>query len=292
LNGYSIELAQDAEISSGRRSVGLYFFQRLVYELKMRMEAEVSRFLDTHMGGTGYQATTVDTSMEENPYLDPIDVSLDPVKGTATDLASLMPEVPSDFGKPQRMSRRERRRADQNMFSEKMVSLLEENNRILANYGYRFEAMQSQIDSERESRADGIESIREEVRALREIVKTSITTGGTPFSGSPGVAGMPAVEVIFERNAHSLSAAHKAALNRIDIAMKQNASLQATIIGYADRTGDPDYNAWLSRQRAEAVRAYLLEKGLNPERMQMSYVGDSASDAPNPADRKVEVILQ
>lgn len=293
LDGYRIELDQGAEVSAGKRSVGLYFFQRLVYQLKVRMEEEVSRFLDQHMGGTGSSPTTHETSEEETPYLVPLDLSLDPMKNNAADLAAIMPEMPSDFGKPQKMSRRQRRRADQNLFSEKMVSLLEENNRILANYGYRFESMQSQIDSERETRADGIESIREEVRALREIVKTGFTSGAaTGPVASTDAAAPPMVEVIFERNGHELSAAHRASLNRIDIAMRRNTSLHAMIIGYADRTGDPDYNAWLSRQRANAVRAYLLEKGLPPDRLEMNYVGDAASDAPNPADRKVEVLLQ
>lgn len=292
LDGYKMSQEWDAEVASGAQSVGLYYFQRLVYDLKLRMEAEVSKFLDAQLGGVETPGATSRVQTEDGPYLDPLDLSLDPVEGNDTDLAAMMPELPTDFGKPRKMSRRERRSAEQNMYSEKLVSLLEENNRILANYGYRFESMQSQLDAEREARAGGIESIREEVRALREIVKTGFTTGATRPPTSSGGEAPAMIEVIFERNEHELSAAHRASLNRVDIAMKRNRSLQAMIIGYADRTGDPQYNAWLSRQRASAVRTYLIAQGVEPDRLEMNYVGDAASDAPNPADRKVEVLLQ
>ncbi|WP_026340507.1 OmpA family protein [Thioalkalivibrio sp. ALJT] len=40
-----------------------------------------------------------------------------------------------------------------------------------------------------------------------------------------------------------------------------------TLVGHADRIGDPQYNLDLSQRRAESVRATLIENGVNPDIM-------------------------
>ena len=52
---------------------------------------------------------------------------------------------------------------------------------------------------------------------------------------------------------------------------KQNPRIQIT--GYADRLGNHDHNLQLARQRAEAVRDYLVSRGVEAELIEISALG-------------------
>lgn len=293
LSGYSLSANRAEGLSNADKRIELYLFQRLVYDLKMAMEKEVAQFLDLKMPDASISDGQVLTESDANtrPQLDALDVRLEPFENGQQSLAELKPQLPVDFGKP-RKSRRKRRGGLDPDFAERMVQLMEENNRILSNYGSRFEDLQSQIVDERSQRNEGIELVREEVRSLRDLVKTALSGTTLPEAGAGALGASLTVEVVFERNAHQLSPAHKASLNRIDIAMKQDTGLRASITGFADRSGNPDFNAWISEQRAQAVFNYLTSLGIEGSRLDVSYVGDAASDSTNPSDRKVAVLLK
>ena len=55
--------------------------------------------------------------------------------------------------------------------------------------------------------------------------------------------------------------------------------------GYADRLGDEAYNQKLSEKRADAVKAYLTEKGVSPDLVQTEGRGeaDAVVECPDPA---------
>lgn len=292
LSGYSLSANRGEGLSMADKRIELYLFQRLVYDLKMAMEKEVARFLDIKLPDSMISETQALTESETStrPQLKGLDVSLEPFENGKQSLADLKPQLPVDFGKP-RKTRRNRRDGLEPVFSERMVALMEENNRILSNYGSRFENLQSQITDERWQRNEGIELVREEVRSLRELVKTALS-GSTPPVAGGTVGASDVVEVVFERNAHELTPAHKASLNRIGIAMKQDPGLRGFITGFADRSGNPDFNAWISEQRAQAVFSYLTSRGVAGSRLDVSHVGDAASDSANPSDRKVVVQLR
>jgi outer membrane protein OmpA-like peptidoglycan-associated protein len=57
-----------------------------------------------------------------------------------------------------------------------------------------------------------------------------------------------------------------------------------TIEGYADSTGDETFNKQLSQDRAEAVKAYLLKKGVEPSRLEAVGLGTEHPVAPNDTD--------
>ncbi|MEZ4759405.1 MAG: OmpA family protein [Flavobacteriales bacterium] len=50
-------------------------------------------------------------------------------------------------------------------------------------------------------------------------------------------------------------------------------------------SGNADLNLQLSRQRAKAVRNYLLQRGIEPDRLMVNYYGDSLSDGRDPSER-------
>lgn len=64
-----------------------------------------------------------------------------------------------------------------------------------------------------------------------------------------------------------------------DLASKvQGVNLEVVIaIGYADRIGTPAYNQRLSVRRAEAIKAYLVSKGIEANRVYTEGKGESSS---------------
>ncbi|HKK13063.1 MAG TPA: OmpA family protein [Gammaproteobacteria bacterium] len=47
-----------------------------------------------------------------------------------------------------------------------------------------------------------------------------------------------------------------------------------TVVGYADRIGPARYNKGLSRRRAEAVKQYLVQQGVNPDAIEIRAMGE------------------
>ena len=58
-------------------------------------------------------------------------------------------------------------------------------------------------------------------------------------------------------------------LDEVARILARDPTASATITGYADSLGDASYNLQLSRDRAAAVRAYLVETGIDIRRLQV-----------------------
>ncbi|MFM7683662.1 MAG: OmpA family protein [Bacteroidota bacterium] len=78
----------------------------------------------------------------------------------------------------------------------------------------------------------------------------------------------------------------------------KNDSLQATIFGHTDNTGDPKANLDLSQRRAESVKNFLVNIGVKESNLFAVGKGDTQPKAPNTTkegrlmNRRVEVILK
>ena len=59
--------------------------------------------------------------------------------------------------------------------------------------------------------------------------------------------------------------------------------------GHADVTGDRSANLALSKKRAQAVRAHLLESGVESPRVVLNYFGEERATNQGALDRRVEV---
>jgi OOP family OmpA-OmpF porin len=58
--------------------------------------------------------------------------------------------------------------------------------------------------------------------------------------------------------------------------MKQYPQIDRVLVtGHADRIGSDAYNVQLSQRRADAVKEYLVEQGVDPARMETAYKGES-----------------
>jgi outer membrane protein OmpA-like peptidoglycan-associated protein len=68
--------------------------------------------------------------------------------------------------------------------------------------------------------------------------------------------------------------------------------------GHTDNTGDPGSNMQLSQQRADAVRGYLIQQGVNPAMLTAKGYGQTAPRSTNDTEegrfrnRRIEFTLR
>ncbi|GGX49880.1 OmpA family protein [Saccharospirillum salsuginis] len=88
------------------------------------------------------------------------------------------------------------------------------------------------------------------------------------------------------------------ALDQLATWLNRNPGAIITVIGHTDNDGNPDFNQRLSERRAESVVTYLIEQGIDRNRLTAIGFGDSQPVADNTtpegrrANRRVEVRLE
>jgi outer membrane protein OmpA-like peptidoglycan-associated protein len=99
-------------------------------------------------------------------------------------------------------------------------------------------------------------------------------------SGPPGPVAEPTVEIsapplpgheeiAFAFDSAEVDPAGQQVLDRIGAVLGDRVDLKARIVGYTDNVGPKNYNAWLSRRRAEAVASYLERLGIAAARLEV-----------------------
>lgn len=73
--------------------------------------------------------------------------------------------------------------------------------------------------------------------------------------------------VTFELNSTALTAGARGGLDRVAIALVAHAGTRVEVAGYTDNRGGLAANLRLSKARADAVRSYLIERGVSPEQV-------------------------
>jgi len=96
------------------------------------------------------------------------------------------------------------------------------------------------------------------------------------------VVGVKVDNIHFDFDKNSIQPVFYKELDEIAAFMQKNAGAYIVIEGYADNTGDAEYNQYLSRQRAEGVAAYLEQNhNIDPSRIVVSWYGDTNPTASN-----------
>ncbi|MDD7805897.1 MAG: OmpA family protein [Endozoicomonas sp. (ex Botrylloides leachii)] len=109
----------------------------------------------------------------------------------------------------------------------------------------------------------------------------------------PGIDGTTVAR--FNINSAHLDGNSKTAL---DSFLKDRMKDRLIIIGHTCDLGSKTYNKTLSEKRANAVKAYLVNKGFNPERVKILAKGEdqplysNTSDENREKNRRVEIIIQ
>jgi outer membrane protein OmpA-like peptidoglycan-associated protein len=85
-------------------------------------------------------------------------------------------------------------------------------------------------------------------------------------------------------------------LNGVATTLLAHPDLMLEVAGHTDTAGNDAFNLDLSQRRSEAVRAYLVERGINPEHLQARGYGEqqpvagNATAAGRAANRRVELL--
>lgn len=106
-----------------------------------------------------------------------------------------------------------------------------------------------------------------------------------------------ATEVLFAFDSDTLQASAPAELDRVIEKLAARPTARLSIEGHTDDVGETDYNLALSERRAQAVKAYLVQKGILASRIDARGLGESRPIVPNDSDegrrknRRVELVL-
>jgi outer membrane protein OmpA-like peptidoglycan-associated protein len=87
--------------------------------------------------------------------------------------------------------------------------------------------------------------------------------------------------ITFKTGSAEVSKESEAALDKAYQTMKENPTIVVQIVGHTDNTGRRSTNLKLSQRRAESVRNYLVNKGVEPERISAVGKGPDQPIAPN-----------
>jgi outer membrane protein OmpA-like peptidoglycan-associated protein len=103
--------------------------------------------------------------------------------------------------------------------------------------------------------------------------------------------------IFFEQNSNELSQKAMEKLDRVFEILKQNSEAAITINGYSDSLGSIAYNNMISEIRANAVKSYLIAKGVAPARMtafghgSQKFIGSNQTEQGRRLNRRVEIEL-
>ena len=102
--------------------------------------------------------------------------------------------------------------------------------------------------------------------------------------------------VTFDNNQATLRPDALAILDRAALTLRQWGDIKVEVAGHTDSWSDDDHNLKLSQSRAETVRAYLVARGIAPERLTAKGYGearpiaDNATEMGRAQNRRVELV--
>jgi outer membrane protein OmpA-like peptidoglycan-associated protein len=104
-------------------------------------------------------------------------------------------------------------------------------------------------------------------------------------------------DVLFSSGQADLKVGAASNLNQLVGFLNKYPTRSVMIVGHTDSQGSDEYNMDLSQRRADAVRVYLAQLGIAPQRIAATAMGeqqpvaDNASEAGRLQNRRVEVII-
>lgn len=118
-----------------------------------------------------------------------------------------------------------------------------------------------------------------------------------PAAMATGAAGPRELYLVFFNfNKSDITPAGRRVLDEALDAYRKDRPVRIEVTGYTDTVGSQNYNLGLSKRRADAAAAYLAQKGIPMDRMNVAWKGkeDLRVPTPNnvrePQNRRVEIV--
>ena len=130
-------------------------------------------------------------------------------------------------------------------------------------------------------------------RPTRQVIVKALAV--EPDPGGPAEVSLM-LRIGFEFDSARLTAGARQDLDEVAAALNDASLVGArlTVEGHTDAAGSADYNLRLSRRRAEAAVAYLVRRGVAPERLQPAGFGEfrllTTYEPLDDRQRRVEIV--
>jgi lipid-binding SYLF domain-containing protein len=96
-------------------------------------------------------------------------------------------------------------------------------------------------------------------------------------------------EVYFDLNSSGLSQDTQTNLNAVAQGLKTNGDWKVKVVGWADPSGNKASNYILSKKRADAVKKYLVDQGVDGSRISTSARGEDKNGSDASKERRVDI---
>jgi outer membrane protein OmpA-like peptidoglycan-associated protein len=164
-------------------------------------------------------------------------------------------------------------------------------------HGFINEALGQKIADEQKS-AEGMapEAVQPGI-LVEDLAEDSAPASAHVASSTEQMLPASALVIFFEQNSNGLSAAAIQKLNRISEILINNPATELQLNGYSDSIGAPSYNLMISEIRANAVKSYLIGKGIEPSRIlamghgAQKFIASNKSAEGRRLNRRVEIEL-
>jgi outer membrane protein OmpA-like peptidoglycan-associated protein len=144
-----------------------------------------------------------------------------------------------------------------------------------------------------------IDSTYKREPVVREV--TPVVTDTVPVAPAPVIKADSLIvlgaEVLFETNKSTLRSEHFETLNSIVDYLVLHPERSVKISGHTDNTGSEGHNLTLSKRRADVVAEYLVNNGIDINRVETFGLGSAKPIVPNTTDegrkknRRVELLI-
>lgn len=195
----------------------------------------------------------------------------------------------ADYKGRQLAWQQERERAEQQTDAEEAARLTQTTNQ-LSEAQTKLAQQEQQLVSERERRAEAEKRAADAAATLAKFATVKQESRGMVITLSGNV--------LFETNKAKLFPNAEAKLNDVATALTQQDPDSPIIVeGHADSQGDDQHNLELSQERANAVREYLVARGIAADRVIAKGFGEERPIADNKSaegranNRRVEIIV-
>jgi outer membrane protein OmpA-like peptidoglycan-associated protein len=154
----------------------------------------------------------------------------------------------------------------------------------------------AELEAERAARATAEERAAEANRRLKS-VEERLASLAAVRQEPRGLVITLSGSVLFPSNQSTLLPEAEARLNQVADALMSTKERTLLIEGYTDSRGSPEHNLMLSQERADSVRAYLVGRGYDPNRIVARGYGSAKPVADNGTpegranNRRVEIVV-